>query len=75
MKRQLSQKLVVKYNGRTLLNKRYMFARPAQGFCFVDWASEGITLEVCYQKVIQRQSANDRCRSVVRIELAHDKYF
>lgn len=51
MKRQLSQKLVVKYNGRVLLNKRYMFARPAHGYCFVDWASEGVKLEICYQKV------------------------
>lgn len=50
MKRQLSQKLVVKYNGRVLLNKRYMFARPAHGYCFVDWASEGVKLEICYQK-------------------------
>lgn len=54
MKRQISQKLVVKYNGRTLLNKRYMFARPAHGYCFVEWADVGVTLSICYQKVFQR---------------------
>lgn len=51
MKRRLSQKLAVKYDGETLLDKVFIFATPYEGYCFVAWVSHGVNFGIYYNTV------------------------
>eukprot|EP00752_Nemacystus_decipiens_P011641 g10336.t1 len=48
MKRRLSQKLAVKYDGETMLDKVFIFATPYEGYCFVAWVSDGVNFGIYY---------------------------
>lgn len=51
MKRKLSQKLVVKHDGETLLDKVFFFSKPYEGYCFVAWVSQGVNFGIYYKTV------------------------
>lgn len=51
MKRRLSQKLAVKHDGKTLLDKVFVFSKPYEGYCFVAWVSQGVNFGIYYNTV------------------------
>lgn len=51
MRRRLCQKLAVKYDGETKLEKMFVFATPYEGYCFVAWVSQGVNFGIYYNTV------------------------
>ncbi len=56
MKRRFSQKLAVKHNGETHLDKVFVFAKPYEGYCFVAWVSQGVNFGIYYNTVIDKNA-------------------
>lgn len=46
MQRRLSQKMIVKHDGKTLLEKVFVFAKPYEGYCLVAWVNQGISFGI-----------------------------
>ncbi|CAN0346932.1 unnamed protein product [Ectocarpus fasciculatus] len=46
MQRRLSQKIVVKHDGKTLLDKVFVLAKPYEGYCLVAWVNQGISFGI-----------------------------
>ncbi|CAN0449916.1 unnamed protein product, partial [Ascophyllum nodosum] len=73
IRRKLSQKLVVKCDGQTLLDKRYIFSKPPPGHCFVAFTSVGISFAIYYQAVTTRLGRGT-CQNLSSLRTNADHY-
>ncbi|CAN0290177.1 unnamed protein product [Ectocarpus sp. 6 AP-2014] len=46
MQRRLSQKMIVKHDGKTLLDKVFVLTKPYEGYCLVAWVNQGISFGI-----------------------------